>query len=153
MVATHQAVPEGYALSETGAFAQYLKPIEKSLNDDRLYRSIRLQNGLEVLLIQDPNVDKSAAALDVHVGHLSDPVNSSALTFGLLCVLDTLVSPLSTPYLDSFFFFFFFFHDKLLNVNDVLLCWFPLDVDKLARPCTLFGASAVHGNCQVPQGK
>ncbi|KAF9357740.1 Insulinase (Peptidase M16) [Mortierella sp. NVP85] len=100
MVATHQAVPEGYTLSETGAFAQYLKPIEKSLNDDRLYRSIRLQNGLEVLLIQDPNVDKSAAALDVHVGHLSDPINLQGLAHFLehLLFMGTVKYPKENEY-------------------------------------------------------
>jgi hypothetical protein len=76
MVAASRPLPEGYILSEKGTFAEYIKPIEKSLNDDRFYRSIRLANDLEVLLIQDPSVDKSAAALDVHVGHLSDPVRT-----------------------------------------------------------------------------
>ena len=70
----NQVLPEGYVLNEKGTHADFTKPIEKSLNDDRIYRLIRLRNDLEVLLIQDPSVDKSAAALDVHVGHLSDPV-------------------------------------------------------------------------------
>ena len=47
--------------------------IEKSDNDDRTYHRIVLKNKLEVLLISDPDTDKSAAALDVHVGHFSDP--------------------------------------------------------------------------------
>lgn len=70
-----QILPDGYVLSEKKTHADFTKPIESSLNDDRLYRLIRLNNDLEVLLIQDPTVDKSAAALDVHVGHLSDPVS------------------------------------------------------------------------------
>lgn len=70
-----QPLPDGYVLSEKKTHADFTKPIESSLNDDRLYRLIRLNNDLEVLLIQDPTVDKSAAALDVHVGHLSDPVS------------------------------------------------------------------------------
>jgi len=76
MAPTAQTLPEGYVLSEKGTHADFVKPIEQSLNDDRLYRLIRLQNDLEVLLVQDPTVDKSAAALDVHVGHLSDPVST-----------------------------------------------------------------------------
>lgn len=47
--------------------------ITKSLNDDRSYRGINLENGLKVVLVSDPTTDKAAAALDVHVGHLSDP--------------------------------------------------------------------------------
>ncbi|KAF8923435.1 Insulinase (Peptidase M16), partial [Haplosporangium bisporale] len=74
-----QALPDGYVLSEKKTHADFTKPIESSLNDDRLYRLIRLNNDLEVLLIQDPTVDKSAAALDVHVGHLSDPKNLQGL--------------------------------------------------------------------------
>ncbi|KAF9103581.1 Insulinase (Peptidase M16) [Mortierella sp. AM989] len=79
MVAMNQVLPQGYVPSEKGPFANFTKPIEKSLNDDREYRLIRLQNDLEVLLIQDSNVDKSAAALDVHVGHLTDPKNLQGL--------------------------------------------------------------------------
>jgi hypothetical protein len=37
-------------------------------------RLVRLQNGLEALLVSDPEADKAAAALTVRVGHLSDPV-------------------------------------------------------------------------------
>ncbi|KAL1396625.1 hypothetical protein pipiens_010394 [Culex pipiens pipiens] len=47
--------------------------IVKSQQDNRLYRGLRLSNGLKVLLISDPTTDKSAAALAVEVGHLSDP--------------------------------------------------------------------------------
>lgn len=65
---------EGYEPSKDGSHAVFTKPIESSQNDDRSYRLIRLNNDLEVLLIHDATADKSAAALDVHVGHLSDPV-------------------------------------------------------------------------------
>ncbi|XP_065556618.1 insulin-degrading enzyme-like [Artemia franciscana] len=47
--------------------------IEKSLKDSRLYRGLELQNGLKVMLISDTSTDKSAAALNVSVGHLCDP--------------------------------------------------------------------------------
>lgn len=47
--------------------------IQKSPNDDRLYKSITLSNKLEVLLISDKNTDKAAAALDVNIGSGSDP--------------------------------------------------------------------------------
>ncbi len=53
----------------------YSKPIQKSEQDDREYRVIRLENGLEAVLIHDANADKSAASLNVAVGHLSDSVS------------------------------------------------------------------------------
>ena len=39
-----------------------------SPNDQRQYRHIQLSNKLDVLLISDPETDKSAASLDVYVG-------------------------------------------------------------------------------------
>ncbi|KAI0784388.1 insulin-degrading enzyme [Abortiporus biennis] len=51
----------------------YTAPIQKSLQDEREYRVIKLENGLEAMLIHDPKTDKAAASLDVAVGHLHDP--------------------------------------------------------------------------------
>ena len=45
----------------------------KSANDTRNYGVLELANGMRVLLISDPETDKSSAALDVHVGTMSDP--------------------------------------------------------------------------------
>jgi len=42
--------------------------IVKPLSDDRLYRSIRLENGIEVMLISDFNSPKAAASMSVGVG-------------------------------------------------------------------------------------
>lgn len=47
--------------------------IPKSPRDDRQYRGLQLKNEMKVLVISDPSTDKSAAAMDVHIGHLSDP--------------------------------------------------------------------------------
>jgi len=47
--------------------------IIKSLGDKRDYKGFILNNGLKVLLISDPETDKSAAALDVNIGSMSDP--------------------------------------------------------------------------------
>ncbi|CAN0269727.1 unnamed protein product [Ectocarpus sp. 12 AP-2014] len=47
--------------------------VDKSPNDPRSYRAISLASGMKVLLISDPNTKTSAAAMDVHVGHFSDP--------------------------------------------------------------------------------
>ncbi|ORE08646.1 hypothetical protein BCV72DRAFT_203143 [Rhizopus microsporus var. microsporus] len=57
-----------------GSYWLYKKPLEKSDNDDRDYRLIKLaSNELQVLLVHDKSTDKASAALDVHVGHISDP--------------------------------------------------------------------------------
>lgn len=45
----------------------------KSPADDRDYRYVTLDNGLKVLLVSDPDTDKSAAAVDVNVGSYQDP--------------------------------------------------------------------------------
>ena len=47
--------------------------LKKSADDQRLYRGLNLNNGLKVVLVSDPTTDKASAALDVHVGHMSDP--------------------------------------------------------------------------------
>lgn len=51
----------------------------KPVADDREYRVVRLNNGLEALLIHDEQTDKASAALDVHVGSLADPVEVPGL--------------------------------------------------------------------------
>ena len=45
--------------------------ITKSPRDDRMYRGVELCNNMKVLVISDPSTDKSAAALDVHIGKIS----------------------------------------------------------------------------------
>lgn len=58
--------------------------IEKPELDDRSYRLIRLlDNKLEALLVHDPKTDKASAAMDVHVGHLSDPKDFPGLAHAL----------------------------------------------------------------------
>lgn len=59
---------EGYEL--------LMDEIEKAEFDERQYRIIKLDNGLVLILIHDSGADKAAAALDVAVGHLHDPVRS-----------------------------------------------------------------------------
>ncbi|KAG0296642.1 Insulinase (Peptidase M16) [Linnemannia gamsii] len=76
---TKKALPAGFETSPDGTHAVFTRPIESSPNDERSYRLVRLNNELEVLLIHDAKADKSAAALDVHVGHLSDPDNLQGL--------------------------------------------------------------------------
>ena len=56
-------------------FFVFDKPIQTSEQDDREYRIIQLENGLQATLVHDPKADSAAASLDVAVGHLSDPVS------------------------------------------------------------------------------
>lgn len=60
-------------------YALFTKDLERSLLDDRQYRIICLANGLEALVIHDPTADKGSAAMDVRVGHLSDPKDFQGL--------------------------------------------------------------------------
>ena len=45
--------------------------IERSPADTRDYRALMLDNGLEALVVSDPDTDKAAAALDVNSPNLS----------------------------------------------------------------------------------
>ena len=47
--------------------------VRKSSNDSREYKFMELGNKLKLLLISDVETEKSAASIDVHVGHTSDP--------------------------------------------------------------------------------
>lgn len=40
---------------------------------------VTLSNGLTALLVHDPDTDKAAAGMDVHVGHFSDPAELPGL--------------------------------------------------------------------------
>jgi secreted Zn-dependent insulinase-like peptidase len=53
--------------------------VECPAQDDRDYGTLVLDNGMQVLLISDATTDKASAALDVRVGHLSDPAEIPGL--------------------------------------------------------------------------
>jgi len=53
--------------------------VESSAQDDRIYKFMSLPNNLTCLLISDPTTDKASAAMDVRVGHLSDPADVPGL--------------------------------------------------------------------------
>jgi len=53
--------------------------LTKSPNDERLYRVITLENGLQATLVSDPETDKSAAAVSVGTGSLADPKHAQGL--------------------------------------------------------------------------
>ena len=47
--------------------------MQRSPADDRDYRAVMLDNGLEAVLVSDPKTEKAAAALDINVGTANDP--------------------------------------------------------------------------------
>ncbi|RCU48907.1 insulinase family protein [Corallincola holothuriorum] len=51
-----------------------------SPNDHRSYRYLTLENGLRVLLAEDPQATKSAIALAVNVGHFNDPFERQGMS-------------------------------------------------------------------------
>ena len=53
--------------------------INRSPADDRQYRYLKLENGLQVVLVSDPASDKSAAALSVGVGSFDNPADRAGL--------------------------------------------------------------------------
>ena len=75
--------PSEWQSDTAGTYLYFTKPIQKSPQDDREYRLIRLENGLEAMLVHDAEADVAAANLNVSVGFLQDPVGSIAL--GLSC--------------------------------------------------------------------
>ena len=72
----------------------------KSENDKRSYRYLVLDNGMRVLLISDPATEKSAAALDVHVGVNQNPADRAGLAHFLehMLFLGTKKYPLAGEY-------------------------------------------------------
>ncbi len=51
----------------------------QSPNDQRQYQPLTLANGLRVLLVQQQDAEKSAAAMAVNVGHFDDPADREGL--------------------------------------------------------------------------
>ncbi|TKR69956.1 hypothetical protein L596_022039 [Steinernema carpocapsae] len=59
--------------SQSAVVMKRFDNIKKSVSDKREYRGLELSNGIKILLVSDPDADKSAASLDVNIGHLMDP--------------------------------------------------------------------------------
>jgi insulysin len=53
--------------------------VVQSPNDHRCYLPLTLDNGLRVLLVEQPDAEKSAAAMAVNVGHFDDPSDREGL--------------------------------------------------------------------------
>ncbi len=59
--------------------ASEIPPRVQAPNDESEYRRFTLENGIKVLLLSDPKLNKSSAALAVGVGSYRDPVNRQGL--------------------------------------------------------------------------
>ncbi|KAL4454183.1 hypothetical protein ABPG74_012140 [Tetrahymena malaccensis] len=79
-----------------------LSKITKSQNDKREYKAIRLENKMTVVLISDPETDKSGVAMNVFVGVLEDPVDREGLAHYLehMLFLGTEKYPNQSEYMD-----------------------------------------------------
>lgn len=136
MMAFNQPLPDGYRPSDDGSHAVFTEPIEASMNDDRSYKLILLPNEMEILLVHDANTDKSAAAMDVHVGNLTDPVSMPVF---IRLFLDPILG------------------DHCRGRQGSLLTyenrWSTFEVGQPPRLGSLLRALAVHGHGQVPAGK
>ena len=77
--------------------------IIKSPNDDREYRHLVLDNGLRVVLVSDPETDKSAASLSVFRGSFDDPVERPGLAHFLEHML--FIGTEKYPEVDGYFTF------------------------------------------------
>ena len=56
-----------------------VEELRKSPNDRREYDAFVLENGMEVLVISDPETDVAATSLRVRVGSFSDPWDRQGL--------------------------------------------------------------------------
>ncbi|TFB05329.1 Putative zinc protease [Trichoderma ghanense] len=74
--------------------------LEKPSIDEREYRVIRLENGLEALLAHDPEADKASAALDVNVGNYSDEADMPGMAHAVehLLFMGTKKFPIENEY-------------------------------------------------------
>lgn len=64
--ALYRGVHYGGAVTDVG-------PVVSSPTDDRAFSYIQLENGLQAMLVSDPDAESAAAALDVRVGSWYDP--------------------------------------------------------------------------------
>ncbi|HEY5550919.1 MAG TPA: insulinase family protein [Opitutaceae bacterium] len=68
-----------FAAAALAARAVDVPPPVKAPNDESTYRRLVLDNGLRVLLLSDPKLNKSAGSLVVNVGQIDDPADRPGL--------------------------------------------------------------------------
>lgn len=77
MLTACNAMPTKNATTSSAQSEQ--PPIIASLNDERRYRTLMLNNKLSVVLVSDPKADKAAAAMNVAIGSGQDPKEFAGL--------------------------------------------------------------------------
>ena len=73
------AHPTQAATTSQSTIKNTMTPIEQSPSDNNAYQAIQLNNGLQVLLVSDPQAEKAAASLAVNIGSYQDPENREGL--------------------------------------------------------------------------
>ncbi|KIJ30195.1 hypothetical protein M422DRAFT_187437 [Sphaerobolus stellatus SS14] len=63
----------------SGRYKLYDGPFHKPIQDNRQYRLLTLQNGLQAVIVHDDSAGKAAACLSVAAGFLQDPVDMPGL--------------------------------------------------------------------------
>ena len=79
LIGSTQALAARPCHESNGDAHKQTNKIAKSDNDYSLYRYLKLDNEMQVLLVSDEKADKAAAALDVFVGSSHDPVKRQGL--------------------------------------------------------------------------
>lgn len=69
----HPSQPASTAAYQLPPLSTSASTVVKGPNDPSDYRALELHNGLQVLLVHDPNADRTAAAMNVDVGSSLDP--------------------------------------------------------------------------------
>ncbi|MBE2215927.1 MAG: insulinase family protein [Opitutaceae bacterium] len=72
------AVPAA-APAAASASLPAIPPLRQASNDTASYRRLVLENGLKVILLSDPKLNKSSASIAVGVGNLKDPMERQGL--------------------------------------------------------------------------
>ena len=67
-------------IKKYGKYAIKKNNIIKSINDYRDYKTIILENNMEILLISDPKIKISAASLSINIGSYNDPIDFEGLS-------------------------------------------------------------------------
>jgi len=79
LIGSTQALAARPCHENSGDVHKQANKIAKSDNDHSLYRYLKLDNEMKILLVSDETADKAAAALDVFVGSSHDPVKRQGL--------------------------------------------------------------------------
>ena len=82
--------------STTDGVSEIVTPIV-SPNDERHYRILTLDNGLQTVLVSDPQADKAAASMNIRVGSAQDPEDLQGLAHFLEHMLFLGTTPFPEP--------------------------------------------------------